>query len=331
MKILVVISMLSVISRCTSAAVNLIIDTDMSTDVDDVGAVCIANAMMNRGEANLLAVVHNTGIDHGVGAISTLLTYYQRPNVVIGAYMGDFDYDQPGPYVEDLANNFPNAVKNRSQVPDAVTVYRTVLSAQADNSVVVSSIGFTTNLEPLLKSPPDAISSLSGVDLVRKKVRMLAWMGGKYPSSNGSSPEWNFGHNGIGNSTKYVYDNWPAEVPIAFSGFELGVDVLSGGVMTKALPDNNPCRKAYIDFVGPNNNRSSWDLITTMYGVRGNLGNWSTSVAGVNHVLPDGNNYWTTSKLQTNQPTKQWYLVKTVAPTVIADMLDALLLLPPTA
>lgn len=40
----------------------LIIDTDMSTDCDDVGATCIAHAMMDRGEVELIAVVHNTGV-----------------------------------------------------------------------------------------------------------------------------------------------------------------------------------------------------------------------------------------------------------------------------
>lgn len=39
----------------------LIIDTDMSTDCDDVGATCIAHALMDRGEVNLIAVVHDTG------------------------------------------------------------------------------------------------------------------------------------------------------------------------------------------------------------------------------------------------------------------------------
>ena len=56
----------------------LIIDTDMSTDCDDVGAVCVANALADNGEVNLLAVVHNTGLPEGAGAISVLNTYYGR-------------------------------------------------------------------------------------------------------------------------------------------------------------------------------------------------------------------------------------------------------------
>jgi hypothetical protein len=49
-------------------------------------------------------------------------------------------------------------------------VYRTALAGSPDNSVWISSIGFTTNLEVLLKSPPDSVSPLSGHDLVAAKV-----------------------------------------------------------------------------------------------------------------------------------------------------------------
>ena len=64
----------------------LIIDTDMSTDCDDVGAVCMANALMDAGEVDLLAVVHNTGLEQGVGAVSAINAWYGREDAVaVGA------------------------------------------------------------------------------------------------------------------------------------------------------------------------------------------------------------------------------------------------------
>ena len=56
------------------------------------------------------------------------------------------------------------------QVPEAWRLYRQLLAAQPDASVTISSIGFTTNMELLLKSPPDQYSPLSGIDLVAAKV-----------------------------------------------------------------------------------------------------------------------------------------------------------------
>ena len=47
------------------APVRIIIDTDMSTDCDDVGALCMAHALADLGECEILAVVHNTGALHG--------------------------------------------------------------------------------------------------------------------------------------------------------------------------------------------------------------------------------------------------------------------------
>lgn len=95
----------------------IIIDTDMSTDCDDVGAVCMAHALMDLGEANLLAVVHNTGLPEGVGAVSAINAWYGREETVpVGAYKGPFDSDWPSKYVHDVVEHSTATVKNYSQV-----------------------------------------------------------------------------------------------------------------------------------------------------------------------------------------------------------------------
>ena len=104
----------------------LIIDTDMSTDVDDVAAVCIANVLSNRGETELLAVLHNTGLFEGVGAVSVINHYYGHDNVPIGAFKGKFGATLKGKYVEKIVQNFESPIKNYSMVPAAVDVYRQV-------------------------------------------------------------------------------------------------------------------------------------------------------------------------------------------------------------
>ena len=71
---------------------------------------------------------------------------------------------------------------------EPVPVLRNALAAAQDGSVVISSVGFLTNLANLLTSPPDEISDLNGQDLVRQKVRLVAVMGGYYPEGkNGIS------------------------------------------------------------------------------------------------------------------------------------------------
>ena len=68
--------------------VDLLIDTDLGTDVDDVGMLCAAHALADLGEARILAVTHGTNLDSAVGAISAINHYYNRDDIAIGAYHG---------------------------------------------------------------------------------------------------------------------------------------------------------------------------------------------------------------------------------------------------
>ena len=60
----------------------LIVDTDLSFDVDDVGALCIAHALHDLGEARLLAVITDTGYPAAAGAASVLSRYYAHDGEV---------------------------------------------------------------------------------------------------------------------------------------------------------------------------------------------------------------------------------------------------------
>ena len=93
--------MLSKISKISTAVslvkadpVKLIIDTDMGFDVDDVGSVCVAHALQDLGETEILAIVHDTGFKLGVGAISSLNNWYGHDDIPLGAYKGVFATNQ---------------------------------------------------------------------------------------------------------------------------------------------------------------------------------------------------------------------------------------------
>ena len=103
------------------AQVPLIIDTDASFDVDDVVAICLAHALADRGEANILAIVHDAGIPEGIGAVSVLNHYYGRDDILLGAYKGDYGKDGNGNwvrghYVDHLVNNWDTPIRDSSQV-----------------------------------------------------------------------------------------------------------------------------------------------------------------------------------------------------------------------
>eukprot|EP00937_MAST-01D_sp_MAST-1D-sp2_P007763 g7763.t1 len=304
----------------------------MSTDCDDVAALCAAHALADAGEAELVAVLHNTGLDTGVCAVGAINQYYGRADTPVGAYKGNFAAGERGLYVDDICRRFPvpAPLRNKSTAPAAVDVYRSALAAQPDGSVVVASIGFTTNLESLLRSPADAHSPLSGAELVRRKVRAAGWMGGEYPRSDGTHGEWNFAHMGdrtVINSTRATLRGWPAEARRVFSGWEIGSRITTGAVLTNGSTAANPCRAAFIDHQGPGVGRMSWDPATVLFSVRGAAPFWTLRETGRNVVAQNGTNAWLDDGAQHNQS----YLVQSSPPTAVAAAIDALLLRPPAA
>lgn len=51
------------------------------------GAVCIANALADNGEAEIVAVGHTNGYVEGIGAISTLMHFYDRGTTIGSHYI----------------------------------------------------------------------------------------------------------------------------------------------------------------------------------------------------------------------------------------------------
>src|SRR5690606_9657514 len=94
---------------------------------------------------------------------------------------------------------------------------RRVLSQAQDGSVVMIQVGFSTNLARLLDSSPDKFSPLNGMDLVRKKCKLMSIMAGQFPPAKNA--EYNVRIDIP--AAKKLYANWPT--PIVFSGFEIGL------------------------------------------------------------------------------------------------------------
>ena len=257
-----------------------------SIDVDDVGALCTAHALADLGEADILAVVHNSGLERGVGAVSAINHFYGRGEIPLGAYTGqvgqpsrtpapDWTNHGKGWYVHELVEEFAPPIQDASQVEDATTVLRRALaSAPPGRSVTIVSIGHATNLLALLRSPGDESSPLPGMQLVESKVKRLVWMGGSYWVKE--RVEWNWGACGgdvpnreqtaktdfpssayaacgayaaLPRLTAEAIREWPPSVPTIFVSFDIGFWVRSGGVLL-AAPERSPCRRAFDLFCG---------------------------------------------------------------------------------
>ena len=119
----------------------------------DVGALCVAHALAEQGEAEILAIVMDTALPEGPGAVSAINSYYGRSDIPIGAYRGHIGNPShtPGPawtnkakgwYAEKLVERFKPPIRDASQVEDAVTLLRrTLAAAPEDRSITIVAVG----------------------------------------------------------------------------------------------------------------------------------------------------------------------------------------------
>ena len=245
---------------------NIIVDTDMTFDVDDVGALATLHALANEDKANILAIMYNEIHPDGMSAIRAVNAWYNRSNIPLGEFRGELHRPDSSRYLTAVAKLYP--VQHEEPERDALSVYREVLSNQADQDTIIVSIGFLNNLELLLQKEKD---------LVRRKVKELVVMGGRHRDN------FNLVRHDLLASSKYVLSNWPS--PVAVTDF--GHNVLTGQTLQHTDP-KNPVREAYYHwFNGQFQGRSSWDQIAVLYGVEG-VGKLFTRKAAGKITFRDG-------------------------------------------
>jgi len=293
----------------------VILDTDISSDVDDVGAVSLLHALADKGDINILAVMVSSGDPWSAPCLDALNTYLGRPDIPIGTVRGTSVVHQ-SKYTRGVADEFRHDIGLSADSEDAVSLYRRILASSPDHSVVIVSIGYLTNLNNLMRSSSDSISELDGRALVTKKVKKLICMGGKYPSGR----EWNFYQDAP--AARNVVEHWPA--PIVFIGFETGVTVLTGSGLKKT-PVQNPVRRSY-ELYNDLTDRPSWDQLAVLYAAKLGHENFAQhweSVTGQNNVSEDGSNRWI--------DRANWhhsYIRLKQSPEIFASMIEKLMIFP---
>ncbi len=247
--------------------VSIIFDSDMGPDYDDVGAIAILHALADKGEVNILATVASTKYEGVAGVLNVFNSYFNRPDIPIGVPKGNaLELRDWQHWTDTLLAKYPHKIKNNDEVPDAVNIYRKVLASQPDNSITIVTIGFLTNLSNLLNSAADEYSSLDGKQLVKKKVKLLVCMAGKFPSGY----EFNVMKDAA--ASQNVYKNW--NTPVILSGFEIGAKILVGLplIHNKAIK-NDPVKDVFSiaipqakeDSAG----RKSWDETAVLIAIKG--------------------------------------------------------------
>lgn len=275
--------------------VKVIFDTDISGDVDDVLALAMLHTLADRGECDLLAVTISK-INPLTGPFTDATnTFYGRGEIPIGVtrdaqrreskYLKLIKEKQGGQW------RYPHDVLSNQELPDAVKLLRKTLASEADRSVVIIQVGLAANLADLIESKPDEFSPLSGLELVHQKVKLVSVMAGSFEPINGNQHflEANV-RNGIQSMQRFA-KRWPADVPVIWSGFEIGIAVRyprESIAREFQYLKHHIVREAYLLHSGPEHDRPSWDLTSVLYAVRPDDSYFDLSPSGRVTVADDG-------------------------------------------
>lgn len=310
--------------------VPIIFDTDMTTDCDDAGALAILHTLDRKGEAKILATVVNNMGEYSAGATAAMNSFYSRTDIPVGAYQGDVVGRDAADFFSEIAldvKTYGHSAVSRNQLPDAVEVYRQVLSEADQNEVVIVSVGHLNNLYHLLHSGADTFSSLNGIELIREKVDHLVVMGGHmFPQSEDSERypygrEHNFRARGSAQFTGPTLEQWPTR--ILFSGYEIGENIITGPGLSQ-LDELHPVRRAYAGHPSEPliNGRMSWDQSAVLAAIRDPEIYWDLSEPGRMEVDSAGQNIWID-----DQNGNHVYLIEREkpSPSEIADIIEDLM------
>jgi purine nucleosidase len=274
--------------------IRLIFDTDICGDCDDVLALGMIHALESRGVCKLLAVT--VSADHELAApfVVAVNTFYGRGSIPVGVvakggvvaqskYLSLVEKRDAGAY------RYPHALVSGHDALDAVALLRKTLAAKPDGSVVVAQVGFSTNLARLLDSKADAVSPLSGEELVRKKVKMLSLMAGAFETIGVNPHYLEYNVEKDVPSARTLAARWPS--PLVWSGFEIGIALPYPSVSIfndYGYVDHHPLPEAYIMHEPPPHNRPTWDLSSVLFALQPDRGYFKLSEPGEVTVEPDG-------------------------------------------
>jgi inosine-uridine nucleoside N-ribohydrolase len=233
---------------------------------------------MDFKEAKILGVIVDVPFEASAKCVMIINNYYNRPEIPVGLledrvnkmgkkYQLYCDTKKRlakyvNYYTDKIVEHYSSDITKNQKIWESVTLYRHLLSNSENHSVVIVAVGLLTALKALLDSPPDNLSLLNGIDLVKLKVKKLVTMGiGRFPSAQAEFNwlmDWE--------SARFVISHWSTELVVQSNGTEL----FTGNKLPIKTPESNPVRKIYETYLkDPKRGNSSRDLIAAFYGVRG--------------------------------------------------------------
>jgi hypothetical protein len=282
---------------------------EFDTDADDYGHLAVLLSLEKAGLIRLIYVGTTSAHTNAAFAAKAVLNSYGRSSVPVGQSTNRVAFGYQS-FVQDyIVTNYVSAIRpsitNTSPLNFA-TGLRAALSAEADNSVVIS-IGSPCGLMmEMMATGPDGYSSLDGYGLLTNKLRRtlpgLMLLAGYYPNAD----------SGAYGGADYNIAQWRVASSAFINGFtNFPVWFVESGTTTPMtmqsfrdpLSEMNPVSMAFqkvlAEDVGNRElylGRECWGQTTALYPLFGTAMGVNTSVLGSNYSdSVTGVNTWTTN------------------------------------
>jgi hypothetical protein len=272
----------------------IVFDTDIGNDVDDVLALSVLHALQTRKECELLAVTVTKPDGLAGPFVDVINTFYGRPKIPIGCIRPG-SKNEPSKFLplaevkDGRRFRYAHRLKRGSDAPEATRLLRRILARQGDATVILVQVGYFSNFAALLGTPPDQYSPLSGVDLVRRKVKWLSVMAGAFQPIGDNKRFLEFNVTQDLPAAEKLANDWPT--PIVWSGFEIGIAVPFPAASIEhdfGYVPHHPASEAYWMYDPPPHERPCWDLTSALYAVLPDRGFFGISEPGNVTVEQDG-------------------------------------------
>ncbi len=300
---------------------SIILDTDIGSDCDDVGAIVLLNRLEQLAEARILCITSVTSREFAPDAITAICRYCGRDDIPVGRLSEEGFMTQDDCYVAKMREAFFPERETPQKSVDAVRLIRKTLSGLTGEKATLVAIGPLRNFARLLLSPPDDLSPLSGQELVLEKAEEAVVMGGSFDLDYWRTQpvelcetEYNIRMD-IAGAQDFVR---LCPVPVVFTDYYLGEPIRTGGRLVKQGDMQNPLTFAYTVYCG--GARQSWDLTAVLYAVRGARDYWTLSEPGHVSVENDGRTIFTPAADGLHRRLKP-----RMAPEAVAAEIDTLL------
>jgi hypothetical protein len=263
-------------------------DDDCGSDLDCVYSLTALHRLIASGDVRVLAFIVDSPSPYAAPVFEVWNRLWSH-SVPVGSYRGTVGR-------QGAASEWSRAIRDKyrpgdvsARYQDCRQVYRRALATAPDHSIRLIETGFPTCLAALMRTPPDAISRLSGRELLKRKVQALFVMGGDYP---GPADEFNF-KTAAGDSS-FLFRHWTKDAgypPIYLNGFTPGSRLALGSTADSPVS----AAISIAEKAAGETARPVWDLISVHQGVAG-TSTYAVSPDGTNSVGSNGRNFWTNTR-----------------------------------